>query len=444
MSTTMNINKSILVILVLTLSIYQVRAQEILTIDRAIQIALENNFDIQVAKKSNEINQNNIYVGNAGLLPRVSVNASHSESNNTNQLNFAPPDQDDIDASGVGSDASAASIDLAYTLFDGLGNVYQYRKLKSLGDGSEVQTKIAVENTLTQTVASYLEVARLSEAYSISVETTDISKDRYERAKTRYEYGNALKIDLLTAEVDLNSDSVSLSQAELNLRNGKRNLNLLLARDPGIDYEVDLDIEINENMILDEVMEKAKANNSSLLLSQTDLSTAELDMKIARSSQMPRLTLNGSYGYNRTSSDVGFILSQSNLGFNAGLGLSMDIFDGNRKRKTIQNSKIAFETYETRMDQTEMQVEKNVMNAYDVYQNSLYLLEVEQRNLATSQLNFDRNQEAYNLGQVTNTQLRDAQLNLAQARTRINNLSFTAKLALVELLRLSGDLVTDY
>ena len=133
MSTTMNINKKFGLRLVLGLSISLMAiGQDVLTIDEAIQIALENNYDIKVAKQNNEISQNNIYAGNAGLMPRLSVNASHSESNNSNTLNFAPPDQPDIDASGVGSDATAASVDLTYTLFDGLGNVYNWRSTDGL------------------------------------------------------------------------------------------------------------------------------------------------------------------------------------------------------------------------------------------------------------------------------------------------------------------------
>ena len=84
MSTTMSINKKFGISLVLGLSIsLMAMGQDVLTIDEAIQIALENNYDIKVAKQNNEISQNNIYAGNAGLMPRLSVNASHSESNNS-------------------------------------------------------------------------------------------------------------------------------------------------------------------------------------------------------------------------------------------------------------------------------------------------------------------------------------------------------------------------
>lgn len=417
-----------------------VQAQEVLTIEQVIGIALQQNHDIKVAQYDVAISENNVIPANAGLLPKLDASASTNRGRSDTELEFANPENPPIDVSGASSTTNDASLGISYTIFDGLGNVYRFRQLKQFNAISELQARITIENTLIQTISSYLEVARQKENYNIAQQTVDISRERLERTQTRYDYGNALKIDVLTAEVDLNSDSVTLSQVQLAMRNTKRDLNLLLGRDPGTTFDISEELALDEGKMLDELLSGAQTRNAQLLLAQNNLGNADLDVKIAKADLFPRLNLNGSYAYSKTENGASFIKSQSSLGLNGGLSLSFNIFDGKRKRTVIQNAKIGQESQTVLLDKTKMQVDRDVMNAYDIYQNSLFLLRAENKNLATAQLNFERTEEAYNLGQVTNTQLRDAQINLITAEVNINNLTNSAKLAEVELLRLAGEL----
>lgn len=416
------------------------QAQEVLTIEQVIGIALQQNHDIKVAQYDVAISENNVIPANAGLLPKLDASASTNRGRSDTELEFANPENPPIDVSGASSTTNDASLGLSYTIFDGLGNVYRFRQLKQFNAISELQARITIENTLIQAISSYLEVARQKENYNIAQQTVDISRERLERTQTRYDYGNALKIDVLTAEVDLNSDSVTLSQVQLALRNTKRDLNLLLGRDPGTMFDISEELALDEGKMLDELLSGAQTRNAQLLLAQNNLGNADLDVKIAKADIFPKLNLNGSYGYSKTENGASFIKSQSSLGLNGGVSLSFNIFDGKRKRTVIQNAKIGQESQTVLLDKTKMQVDRDVMNAYDIYQNSLFLLRAENKNLATAQLNFERTEEAYNLGQVTNTQLRDAQINLITAEVNINNLTNSAKLAEVELLRLAGEL----
>jgi len=81
---------------------------------------------------------------------------------------------------------------------------------------------------------------------------------------------------------------------------------------------------------------------------------------------------------------------------------------------------------------------RDVLNTYANYQNNLFLLEKEEDNLTTAQLNFERSQTALRLGQINATQFREAQINLIRAQRSINNLYYQAKLSEVQLYRLSG------
>ena len=80
-------------------------------------------------------------------------------------------------------------------------------------------------------------------------------------------------------------------------------------------------------------------------------------------------------------------------------------------------------------------------NNYQAYKNSLFVLKVQQKNLQPAQLNFNRTKELYDLGQVTTTQFREAQLNLIYAKNNILSAKYDAKINEIQLLRLSGKLL---
>ena len=88
-----------------------------------------------------------------------------------------------------------------------------------------------------------------------------------------------------------------------------------------------------------------------------------------------------------------------------------------------------------------MNLEKEVTSAYESYRNSLLVMDLEQKYLEAAELNFKRTRELYNLGQVTTTQFREAQLNLIRSRSNVATARYEARLKEIELLRLTGQLL---
>jgi outer membrane protein TolC len=82
-----------------------------------------------------------------------------------------------------------------------------------------------------------------------------------------------------------------------------------------------------------------------------------------------------------------------------------------------------------------------MLNAWEVYQNNLFIVNAEQTNLATNERNFERSEELFKLGQLTSLQFRQAQVNLLNAQTNLNKATYEAKIAELVLLQLSGNLL---
>ena len=117
-----------------------------------------------------------------------------------------------------------------------------------------------------------------------------------------------------------------------------------------------------------------------------------------------------------------------------------NIFDGGATRTRTQNSKIALENQTISLSQERLNIERNLSNAWTAYQTALFVKNAEAKNLETSQTNFDRSVDQYKLGQISNIVCRQAQVNLLNAHLDLNHAKYTAKLAELILLQISGDL----
>jgi len=410
-----------------------------LTLEEAIQNSLEQNHNIIIARNEQEVAANNVSLGNAGFLPRLSLNGGYQQSVNDTYIEFAgemPP----IDRENAQSSQLNGSVELTYTLFDGLSRFYNYSRLQELQRVADAQTQQSVENTVYQVVSTFLEAARLQEEVGINQETVALSRERLQRLENRYLFGGSTKLEVLNAQVDLNTDSVALAQSKLNYANTQRNLNVLMGRMPSTLFQPLDNFDVNRQLNLDQLMEQSKRSNAALRLANYNLSAARLDEKVIRSQYLPSLNLTGSYGYSRQENDANFLLMQEQLGFTGGVSLNYTLFDGNVRSTQSQNATIAVENRAQSLEQAQLAVRRDLLNAYAVYENSLYLLDQEQTNLETAQLNYERSETALQLGQINATAFRDAQLNLVQVRKRINDLYYQAKQAEARLYQVAGTL----
>jgi len=436
----MRLSRNIFLILIL-LSFNALAQDSLLSKQSAVDIALENNYDIRIAEGNVESAANNASIYNSGYLPSLSATGG---ANYNLQDNYTEnQDGSETTEKGVQTYSFSGSVGLNYTVFNGLGRKYNFELLKENYNLTELQARQVIEGSVLNLFAIYYQVARLSQNVNSQIETIDISKRRLQRMKYGYEYGQNTQLDVLNAEVDFNNDSITFLNLKLELENVKRDLNVLLGRDVNIYFEVDTTITYTNGLYKDELMEHAMLNNVGLLQDQGLLKTTEYGVNINKSVLIPSLGLNASYNYNDGFyGPTSFFAHQTTLGPRVGANLSWNIFDGGTTKIRIQNSKIAVENQQIGLQQTKQVLRRNVNNAYAFYQNALFVLEAEKKNMQTNQRNFERTLEQQKLGQITSIVFRQAQVNLLNARLNFNQAKYSAKTAELALLQLSGDLMT--
>lgn len=433
-------NIYLLVFILISFGTPKVFAQEILSKTEAVDIALENNFDIRTSRNNIEVARNNADIKNSGYLPSLNASAGANFSVTDSRLTLQNGEVREAD--GVGTQRYNASVSLNYTIFDGMVRENTFKSLKENFNLSELQARSVIENSLINIFTVYYEVARLTENVLTQKQSLDISRQRLRRIRFSSEYGQNTKLDVLNAEVDYNNDSIAYLTLSQQLSNEKRNLNLLLGRDVAIGFEVDTTIYYTSGLDLETLQEKAMANNVNILQAKTRIRSSEYSLQASKALSIPKLGLSANYGANQNNlGPTSFADTQSSLGPTAGLSVTWNIFDGGTNRTRKQNAQITLENERILMEQEELNIKRNLSNAWTIYQTALFVLRAEATNLETNRLNFSRSTEQYSLGQITSIVFRQAQLNFLNARLSYNQAKYIAKNAELALFQLSGELM---
>lgn len=435
-------NKILLVSIIMLLT-NPLFSQNTLSLEDVLATSIKENIDIKI--KTNELSQVKNYekVGVLGVLPKIKLNGSASGNQGTSSLEFATDDFPTIDDADSESKSINGNVEFSYNLFNGLGSIYTYQKLKRQSDLKSVELLIQIEQILLKTAKQYFDVAYLQENNKIISEVLDISKDRYNRIKVQNEFGNASKLDLLSAEIDLNNDSVKLMNSEYELEEAKRQLNQTLNKSLDSDFNVENSVNINRDLIYLDLKQETLKNNNNILFQKYIVEIAKKDKKINSVSILPRVNISAQYGYNNTESNTSIILDQTNLGLTGFINFSWDIFDGLANRKITQNTKIQIESNKLQLDAINLQIEQEFNSTYQQYLNNVSLIDIEKRNLETSEKFFERAKEQFYQGQLSRNDFRLAQTDLSMSKNRLNQTKYKAKIAELNLYRLAGKIIEN-
>lgn len=427
-----------LILIFLSLSAY---AQDnVLTKQEAINLILENNLDIKVARNTKLIDENNADILNSGYLPSVTGTASGSiDKQNTEGIIRGEA----VSADGVENRRYNAAVNINYTLFDGLGRFYNYKSFQERSEQSELEVRQTIENTILQLFTVYYEAARLTENTATLDQALEISKDRLKRAQYQFEFGQNTGLDVLNAEVDINTDSINLLNSKQELRNTMRDLNLILNRELSAQFTADTTVTFVPGLQMENMYNEAQVNNVRLQIVEKDITMGLYDIRVARSGYLPTIGLTGTYGWNESNNanPNSFASYNASTGVTGSVNLTWNLFDGGGTITRVKNAKITYQNQEIAKKQIQLEVERDIRNAWDSYTNALYVLQVQEKNLQTNQNNFNRTDERYKLGQVTSIEFRQAQLNLLNAELAKSQAKYNAKLAELQMLQVSGQLL---
>lgn len=413
-------------------------AQEKLSLREAITIALQNNYDIKISKNEIKIAQNNANIGNAGMLPTIEgVYSNGGSIQNTRQT---PVTGEDRVIRGARSTNNSYGADLNWTIFDGFTMFANYDRLKELQKQGEINTRLTILTTVSDVITAYYDIVRQQQLLVAADSAIDVSVWRSNIAKTKLQLGRGSKLDVLTAQVDYNTDTSNYIQIKNFLQVAKVRLNQLLVRDISTGFTVADSIDVDNGILFSKQAEIAELQNPNVQNAFINQKIASLNLKAIKGARYPAISLNSGYSRAKSTSPTGFNQRFAANGFTYGVTASLNLFNGFLQRQQERNAKIDIENSSLNLSKTKLDVNSQLLTAYQNCATYLDLIKLEQRNVDIAKENLDITMAKYKLGSIAPLELREAQRNAIDAQNRFIEMQYQAKIAETTLKEISGNI----
>lgn len=411
-------------------------AQDLLTLENAVKIALENNFEIKISKNNLEINNSSASYGNAGMYPKITANIIDNNSiQNTTQTRA---DGTVTTLDNAKNNSFVYGVGLDWTIFDGFKMFAKLSQLQVAQKVGQAKLNLTIITKISDVTSTYYTIVQQQQQLAALNSTLVISNQRLNLAQNRFTIGKASRLEVLNAQVDLNADTTALLQQKEQLANVKIVFNQILARDLSIDFIAAKSISIDDKLVLPALIALAQKQNPELEAQMVNKKIAELQLKQVKADRYPVVRINSAYNFSQSEASLGFITQSSGRGLNYGFTATLNIFDGFAQRRNEKIAALQVANAQLAINQQMQLMQATLKTSFQTYVTNLELTKLEQKNEAIAKQNLQITLDKFRIGSGTALEFRAAQLNYINAKVRNSNAQFNAKLSEIALKELAG------
>jgi outer membrane protein TolC len=429
---------SFIVLLLGLLFSQEINAQNNLSLKEAVTIAIQNSYNIKLVENNLSIAQNNNNYGVAGGLPTVTANGNNNNTLTTINQTF-PDASRNTTRSGVDGSTLNGGLTATMILFNGYRIAATKDRLESIQKQTEAELQVQMLNTSSTVMQQYYNVIRQLAFLKTIEKSIEASEQRVAIVKTRQEIGVANQADLLQSSLDLNALLQAKQNQLLVLDQVKADLFNSMVVPANSNYVFTDSIQVDQKMILSDVESKMKAH-PLLQSAQQLINVNQFLEKETKALMYPILRANSGFNYNSNKSTAGFILLNESYGPFLGFNLSIPIYAGTANKRAYKNAQISTVNSKIQYDNTAQNLSTELFKTYQNYQNSLKQTPVEIENYKMSDALLSLVMERFKLGEATIVDVKQAQQSFETAGFRLTSLQFSAKIAEIELKRMSNQL----
>ncbi|WP_165917349.1 TolC family protein [Flaviaesturariibacter aridisoli] len=415
-----------------------------LTLEEAIAIALQNNYDIQLSRNDSTVAAINQSYVKYSFLPTVNAQGSLIV-NNARQLQELKNGQ--TRGGKVQQTTLNTSVNLNWTLFDGFRMFIAHDRVNELLRVGELQIRNQVVSTVADVMRNYYGIVRQQEQIKALQESIALASDRLRISQYKFDIGTGVKPDVLQAQIDVNAQRSNLLAQQGQLDVYRAQLGYLFNNGQPAPVQVaDTVITFNENILLDSARSGLDQVNPRLQLGRANIRLAELTLRDARASRWPTVSFTSAYNFNRAKSgsvvnEITQPVLNRNSGLNYGLTATIPLFNGFSVRRNIQLAQAEMDYQQLTYQRDLSNIQAGISAAYVTYDAARRTLKLEEQNMALVRENLGIVRERYRLGVTNFIELRTAEQNLSDAQFRIIQARYNTKLSEIQLMQLRGDIV---
>lgn len=408
-----------------------------LSLQNAIDSALQKNYGIIVQEINTDIAETQNSWGNAGALPSISFTGAGSE-------NWGYSKADNNQAS-----AYSGTVNLSWTIFRGFSARISKQTFDELENLSQGTLNVIVENTLIAVMYNYYQALLNREYIRIGEELVALSEDRYTYEEEKANLGASSTYNLLQAKNAYLEDQSSLLSAEAAYRSAIRQMNYYMGVDLDMEYDLTEAFESTEETYkLATLEERMLGNNYTLQNQYLNLKMAQLDVRQAKSAYYPTLSVGASGGYSNSNTEFDLFtdLNSSSSGWSNGVSVALGytIYNGGVRKQGLQAARMQEEIATVQTKDMEQELRMTLRQELDTYEVRQKQQSLAEENLAAAEMNLELSRERYQNGTINSFNFRDVQQIYMNAAVNYQNAIFSVIESYNAILRLTGGIVDQY
>lgn len=428
----------ILIVFAAFISLKNATAQEFLSLEEAVRRGLAKNFDIRITQVDLQQAEVNNTIGNAGMLPNVSLASSYTASRSNTKLELSNGTvQENPNAANSNLTADAL---INWTIFDGGRMFFIKRQLNQNVFISQDQLKLQIQATVSRIIKNYARAVLLKQQL-VAIDTAlALAHARLEISRIKYESGISAKTDFLQARVDYTARKTDSVYATLNLINSFDSLNLLLGINEDQKYIVEDSLPINLDL-KNTLFSELENNSLELNIYRRNIEVARLDRLIAASYRLPEITFSGGYRFTKSTSATGFALFSRSYGPSGNVGVNLPLFNGGNINRNVKIAGLQLFRQNLFYERQLTTVGRNYRVAWRnyVFAKDVYFLQKE--NLSFAKENVDVQKARFRVGIGTTLESRQAENDYLVALSNYYTSVYNMILNQTTLLELENKLV---
>ncbi|CAG5080306.1 TolC family protein [Parvicella tangerina] len=434
-------NRCILGILFLVGNIFVIPAQEDLSLSQALEVALSQNYDIRLVNKSVEVNKVQNTWGEAGRYPTVTFSMTQGNSISDQSNNPTSFIQELLMQNSI-----QGGVNMNWVLFNGFRVNANKQKLERLEQQSEGNAALVVQNTIQGVILAYYQAKLQSEKMVLLKDVLDLSREKWEYAQLKQDFGVALTVDLLQYESAYYTDSTNLLLQELAYKNAIRNLNMLMGVEETRSWKLIDKLEVEyPTYDYNDLKNKMLSNNQTIKNEYINLEVLKQDIRLAKSTMYPVVAFNAGAQASSSSFKIADYprASGATLNYFANFTLNFTLYDGGKVRRGIEMLEIQNEVNEIQLEQLQNTLSSELLSQYDFYLTRLEVFDLSKEAFKVARKNFDIAKLKENSGLINSFVLRDIEMAYLRAGLAMIEAGYNLIESQTNISRLTGGLVSQ-
>lgn len=403
---------------------YKSVAQEIWSLQKCVDYAMENNIQIKRQALNTHYSQNQVNQAKSDRLPNLNAGASNNYSfGRSLNVQNTYEDRNSTQLSGY--------ISSNLTLFNGfvLQNTIEQRELDLQATFQDLQK--AKDDIALNVAASYLEILFAEELVSVSQAQTEVTQQQINRTKQLVDAGSAARGALLEIEAQLAREELQVVNDQNRLQLAYLNLYQLLELPIEKSFKIEApalpEISANATMANSfDVFKNAVKVRPEIKAAQLRVESARRQLEIVKGNRYPTLTFGANYNnqyYKILNADFDQISFNKQLKSNGrygfGFNLSIPIFNRFQIKNGISNSQLQIQDYEYQLQTSRNVLQKDIEQAYTNAIAALNRYVSSEKAVKSTEEAFRYTEEKFNVGMVNSLEYNQSKNNLTAAQSEL-------------------------